>query len=348
MTVRDSLSARLEAAAAAVGSTLDDGQRPAADALAAAGARLLRRRPTRPRRPRWVYLFGDVGRGKTWLVDGLLAGLAADLETDAVLRVHAFDAARRLHAAVARASGEPAPLRRALDELLGPVRVLFLDELHAHDPGDAMILARLVRDAVGRGAVLLATSNYAPSGLLPSPRFHHLVQPLVACLEEACTVVEVAAGPDYRRLAPLPDRPGWSSGAWVVPGSAAQAARLGLTTPGPADRTFVSVGGRRVAALAVEDDAVHLHFADACEAATSVADLLALADRYPALVLWAVPRLTRTTPDAARRFANLVDVCWDRDTRLVVLASDPPDDVLDTPLLDRARTASRLAALARN
>jgi cell division protein ZapE len=332
----------LDDAAARLGSTLDDGQRTAADALAAFGARLPR---TWRRRAHGLYLHGDVGRGKTWLTTATLDAL--DRPDVVVLRLHAFEAARRLHAAVAARAGTPEPLRGALDDVLGGARVLFLDELHAHDPGDAMILSRLLREAFARGITLVATSNYAPDGLLPGPQHHHLVLPLVRAIEECCDVVEVAAGEDYRRRGAGADRTGWAAGAWVVPGSAAQVAALGLAPPAPGDRAHLTLRGTTLPALAVAADAVHLHFSEVCEARTSVGDALDLVDRFAAVVLWDVPRLSTTTPDAAQRLAQLVDVCWDRDTRLVVLAGDGPDVVVDVDVRDRARVVSRLAALPR-
>jgi cell division protein ZapE len=335
----------LDRAARDLGSVLDDGQQPVADALAAFAARVSTRGLHGRRDARGLYLHGDVGRGKTWLATATLDALPAG----GILRVHAFEAARRLHAAVARESGRPGALPRALDSLLEDVHVLFLDELHAHDPGDAMILSRLVREAFGRGVRLLATSNYPPEGLLPSPLYHHLVLPLVRALTECCDVVEVASGEDYRRRGHLADRTGWSAGAWAVPGTAAQSAGLGLATPGPDARALVRLTATALPALGVSGDRarreVHLDFRELCESMTSVGDLLELTDRFSTVVLWRVPRLSRTTPDAAQRFANLVDVCWDRDTRLVVLAAASPDDVLDSDVRDRGRIASRLAAL---
>ena len=349
------LRTALDDAAEALGSVLDEGQQPVADALATFGARAAAR-PARRRTNRYatrrgvrgLYLHGDVGRGKTWLASATLDALP----DDGVLRLHAFEAARRLHAAVARESGRPGALPRALDTMLDGVRVLFLDELHAHDPGDAMILSRLVREVIGRGGLLLATSNYPPHGLLPSPLYHHLVLPLVDALTECCDVVEVAPGEDYRRRGNLVDRTGWSAGAWAVPGSAAQAAGLGLATPGPDARAMVRLSATTLPALGVvgdggADSEIHLDFRELCEAPTSVGDLLELTERFGSLVVWSVPLLSTTTPDAAQRFANLVDVCWDRDSRLVVLAGAPPDDVLDVEVRDRARIVSRLAALPR-
>jgi cell division protein ZapE len=245
----------------------------------------------------------------------------------------------------ARLPGAPRATDRAVDTLLDGVRLLFLDELHAHDPGDAMLLSRLVRALPARGAVLVATSNYPPQGLLPDPRHHALVLPLIAALQEHCDVFEVAGPVDHLEQGHGGARPGWSSGAWAYPGSAAQRRALGLKVPDVVDRVRLTVGGRPLWALAEDDRCVQFDFAELCGGTTSVGDLLELADRYRTLVLSQVPPLATVTPDARRRFANLVDVLWDRDVRLVVLATGPAAQILDADLTDVERMRSRLLLL---
>ncbi|WP_309133453.1 cell division protein ZapE [Cellulomonas sp.] len=347
---RDDLRRHFDDAAQRLGSVLDPEQRPAADRLAVLGARVLAPRAqiarlsdvrARHRGRSGVYLHGPVGRGKTWLADVLLGQLPAGT----ALRLHAFDAARHLHRVIAEHAGRRGGIDAAITHLLGDARVLFLDELHAHDPGDAMLLSRLVRGLPERDVLLLATSNYAPTGLLPDPRHHHLVLPLVAALERTCEVLEVAGPVDHRAVGHGGARPGWSSGAWLTPGSAAQLAAVGLGAPMPQDRRQLRVGGRPLWTTAMADDVVHLHFTELCEAPTSTGDLLELADRYRTLVLAGVPALSSATEDARRRFADLVDVCWDRDVRLVVLAARGATETLDAGVTDHARTASRLSLL---
>lgn len=345
------LRRRFDEAARDLGSTLDVEQGPAADQLSDLGAGLLR--DAAERRSAWlrlyrrrvkgsgVYLHGPVGRGKTWLAEVLLEQLPAGTG----MRLHAYDAARQLHRAVAARAGGGGGVDAAINDVLGDVGVLLLDELHAHEPGDAMLLSRLIRAMPAHGVRLVATSNYAPSGLLPDPRYHHLVLPLVEALESTCEVIEVAGPVDHRAAGHGGARPWWSSGGWLVPGSPAQLGALGLPSSSPEDRRLLQVGGRPLWAMAVIQDQVHLHFTELCEARTSAGDLLELAERYRTLVLSGVPRLSTTTPDARRRFGNLVDVCWDRDVRLVVLSTHSTDAVLDAPLADIERTASRVSLL---
>lgn len=331
---RAEIRAAFDDAAAAMGSHLDPEQRPAAERLADLGAGL-------EGRTTGVYLHGPVGRGKTWLADVLLAQLPEGTAT----RLHAYDAARQLHRGIARRSGGRGGLEAAIDDVVGGARVLFLDELHAHDPGDVVLLSRFLRALPPRGVRLVATSNHSPEGLLPDPRHHHLVLPLVSALRETCAVVEVAGAVDHRALGHGGARPGWSSGAWLVPGTAAQLAAVGLVEPAPADRVVLEVGGRPLLALGASGEVVHLHFTDLCDAPTSTGDALELAERFRTLVLAGVPSLASVGEQARRRFADLVDVCWDRDVRLVVRSTAAPDEVLDAQVRDRERLVSRLSLL---
>jgi cell division protein ZapE len=343
--VEQRLRRGFDEAAKALGSTLDPEQRPAADRLSSLGAQLEvsdRRLRWRRRTPVGVYLHGPVGRGKTWLVDVLLD----QFDSGASLRLHAYDAARRLHRGFALHSGSPGATDRAIDELLEGVRLLFLDELHAHDPGDAMLLSRVLLALPKRGAVLVATSNYRPHCLLPDPRHHSLVLPLVSALEQRCDVVEVSGPIDHRAHGHGGARPGWSSGGWAVPGSASQRAALQVPVPDVQDRVRLDVGGRALWALSVADGCVQFHFTELCAGPTSVGDLIEIADRFRTVVVSAVPPLASQEVDVQRRFGNLIDVFWDQDVRLVVLAADRLQKIVaDAAITDYHRMTSRLQLL---
>ncbi len=342
------LRAGFDEAAAALGSVLDAEQRPAAERLALLGHAVVRPPARRPRwsrgaAPRGVYLHGPVGRGKTWLVDALLDQLPGD----GVLRLHAYESARLLHRQVARQAGSPGAVDRALADVLRDVRLLFLDELHAHDPGDAMLLSRLVGALLRGGAALVATSNYAPRGLLPHPLHHHLVLPLVGLLEQHCDVLVVDGPRDHRTAGHGGARPAWSSGAWLQPGSEAQVARLGLHAPAVGSGVRLLVGGRDLQARSATAGAVWCTFAALCDGRTSTSDFLELTERFRTVVVEAVPDLGAASEDARRRFADLVDVLWDRDVRLVVLSSAGLDRLDQVPVRDGERLRSRLALLRR-
>ncbi|MET8539956.1 cell division protein ZapE [Kitasatospora sp. NPDC004799] len=357
------------------GFTLSPAQEAAAERLGRLAGELARPAWRLRRPPRHLYLWGPVGRGKSWLVDTFLDGLP----TPHKRRLHFHDFFRRLHEGVAqhdtaprRSARDGAAVDRAVDDLLGDCRILVFDEFHAHDAGDAMLVARLFRTLLDRRITLVTTSNYPPAGLMPDPLYHHLFEPTIRLIEERMDVLDVAGPVDFRRPAqdrPTQDRPTqdrpvqdqpprdqpprdlrFATGAVLRPG---QEAAAGLTPPGPGEAAPVTAHHRELPARAVREGAgeaeglVWFGFDALCEGRTAVPDYLALAERFPTLVLDGVPPLTEASADGRQRFANLVDVCCDRDVRLVLIGADPMTG-LDpgSPLQrDLDRTASRLALL---
>ncbi|MFJ9947420.1 cell division protein ZapE [Kitasatospora sp. NPDC091207] len=231
--------------------------------------------------------------------------------------------------------------------MLGDCRLLVFDEFHAHDAGDAMLVARLFGTLLERRITLVTTSNYPPAGLMPNPLHHHLFEPTIRLIEERMDVLNVSGAVDFRRQ-PRPDdaRQRFTLGARLATGTEEAA---GLTPPRPEEAGPVPAHHRALPARAVRDDLVWFGFDELCEGRTAVSDYLVLAERFPALVLDGVPPLSTVSPDARRRFANLVDVCCDRDTRLVLIGADPLAGLSGDsgPLLDLDRTASRLVLLRR-
>ncbi|MFJ9458581.1 cell division protein ZapE [Kitasatospora sp. NPDC101447] len=335
------------------GFAVDPAQRPAVERLSRLAGELARTGLLVRRPPRHLYLWGPVGRGKSWLVNTFLDGLA----TPRKRRLHFHDFFRRLHEGVAlhAADGhrDPAAERvaavdRAVDELLGDCRVLVFDEFHAHDAGDAMLVARLFRTLLDRRITLVTTSNYPPAGLMPNPLYHHLFEPTIRLIEERMDVVEIAGPVDFRReRQPADGTPQrFTQGARLRTDDEEGLRMLGLTRPTASEADEVVVHGRPLRAAAVRDAEVWFGFAELCEGLTSAADQLALTERFPTLVLTDVPPLAEATPDGRRRFADLVDVCCDRDVRLVLIGADPIDQGASEDLFsDLDRTASRLALL---
>lgn len=337
-------------AAARRGFSVAPAQEAAVERLARLAAELARPAWTFPRPPRDLYVWGPVGRGKSWLVDTFYEGLPAGRKR----RLHFHDFFRQLHDGVtrpgARHDGQSA-VDSALDELIGDSRVLVFDEFHAHDAGDAMLIARLFRTLLDRRITLVTTSNYPPAGLMPDPLYHHLFEPTIKLIEERMDVLDVKGPVDFRRLAPPRSEAGprrFATGACLSPEDTALEA-LGLTVPAPAESTTVQAHLRTLPARAVHGELVWLGFDALCETATAVPDYLALAERFTTLVLDGVPPLAEASTDGRQRFANLVDVACDRDVRLVLIGSDPLASLPagQAPTRDLDRTASRLAMLRR-
>ncbi|HBO3621300.1 cell division protein ZapE [Pseudomonas aeruginosa] len=326
------------------GYVLDDAQRSAIAHLDELLQRL-RRGPSLFRRAaRGLYLWGPVGRGKSWLMDGFFR--SADLERKRRIHFHAFF--RQLHDGMFRRQGQADALGGALDELLGDCRLLCFDEFHVHDIGDAMLISRLFRELFRRGITLVCTSNYAPRQLLSNSLYHERFLPAIRLIETRMQVLEVAGAQDYRRRpASAEAASGYPGGAYCHSAAAEGLQGLGLAVPEPAERAMLRCGARALLARAVRDDLVWFAFADLCEAPTAVMDYLVLGERFSTWVLDGVPPMARCSVAAQQRFVNLVDVLHDNDRRLFLRAETALAELVEGSALpaDMARTASRLAQL---
>ena len=313
-------------AARTSGFTLDARQRHAAAELESADGR-------------WVYLWGPVGRGKSWLMDTYFAAIP----TDRKRRVHFHEFFLALHSAITQHRYD---LRKGLDALLGDVRLLCFDEFHVHDIGDAKFLERLLPALLDRGVTLVVTSNQPPEGLLPNPLFHDAFLPTIALIEQTMLVLTVDGAQDYRTVSGRHET-GFASGVWATPADPEQLAPLGLTRPRSDESRRLRPTGHPIEALRADADGVWFTFADLCGATTAPADYLALARSYRNWVVSDVPTLHDAGRDASQRFVNLVDVLYDHDIRVIFLADEHFFDVyeIDCPAADIARVMSRLRQL---
>ncbi|MCO7273464.1 MULTISPECIES: cell division protein ZapE [Cellulosimicrobium] len=253
-------------------------------------------------------------------------------------------------------SAEPRPgtVDAAIDDLLRGSTLLYLDELHLHDTGDATLLTRLLRRAFEAGVVVLATSNYEPGTLLPNPLWHHVAEPGIALLRAHLDVVELAGATDYRALGGR-GRAGFAAGAWLSPGTTAQLAAHGLVAPAPGSRAVVRTGTRsfEVTAARVDGPAresepeLWVTFADLAGRPTSTLEYLDWAARFRRWVVTDVPLLTDADREAQQRFIAVVDVLVDADVELVVTSAHALG-AFRTAMPDRPdafRAASRLQLL---
>ncbi|WP_250284344.1 MULTISPECIES: cell division protein ZapE [unclassified Frankia] len=336
---------RLEDAAGRSGFELDAAQVRVAGRLAQLGAEVSRWRGPFGRQPRGVYLWGPVGRGKSWLMNVFYESVP----TDKKHRVHFHEFFRQFHSAFSRHRQKRRAVDFAVEELLAGCRLLCFDEFHVHDAGDAMLVSRLFTSLFEKKITLLATSNYPPDGLLPSPIYHHLFVPMIEKIGQTMDVVELAGSRDYRgRSWSGEPRSRFETGVYMWPGTDAQLHDAGLTAPAEAETTALDVGDRRIRALAARGDLVWFDFFDLCDTARSATDYLILTGRFTTWVISRLPRLAEVGRDARQRFANLVDILCDEDVRLFLVASAPLVDVLhgdDLPP-DIGRIASRLSLLS--
>lgn len=341
----------LDQTLAARGYRLDPAQQRAADRLQRlcddwaaykarrgnAVARLLRRPPI----PRGVYLWGGVGRGKSFLMDAFFA--AVPLQRKQRLHFHEF--MRGVHAALHELRGVADPLDAVAARIARRARLICFDEFHVGDIADAMILHRLLARLFDLGVGFVMTSNDPPDGLYPDGLHRDRLLPAIALLKERMDVIEVDAGIDYRRRALQ------GMDVYLTPADAAADARLAdafdrLAEHGD-DEPVLSIEGRRLRARRRAGGVVWFDFATLCGGPRSQNDYLELAARFHTLLLSGVPRMSEAQADAARRFTWLVDVLYDHRIRLLLSAEAPPEQLYPAGRLaaEFQRAVSRLVEM---
>jgi cell division protein ZapE len=286
-----------------------------------------------------LYLWGTVGRGKTFLMDLF----AASLPHGVALRRHFHRFMAEVHASL-RALGERRdPLLEVADELAGRCRVLCLDEFLVNDIGDAMILSSLLQALFERNVILVTTSNTPPANLYRDGLQRARFLPAIALIETRCHVREMTSSHDWR-LRALAQAP-----IYLTPtGAEAQRAReriFASQAQGPiGEGGTLTLLGRDIPLVKRADNILWFDFAALCEGPRSVADYIALAKAGPTVIVANVPQFTLYSEDAAQRFVRLVDEFYDRRVKLVLSAAAPVTELYEGERLRAAfgRTESRL------
>ncbi len=281
--------------------------------------------------PRGLYLWGDVGRGKSMLMDLFFA--AADVAPKR--RVHFNDFMAEAHALL-HALRKITHIRDPLPEVAKRLeqKLLCFDEFQVDDVADAMILGRLFEHLLARGTVIVATSNTPPDRLYQHGLNRQLFLPFIAGLKARLDVVHLA-GEDHRR--------GFTGDGYQTGPGAGRAMDAAWANLGGADAraTHLNVLGRRLAVPRAVAGAARFAFAELCERPLGPADYLALAGAFPTLLIDAIPVLGAKSRDAAKRFQILIDTLYDRKVRLICSAAAPPE-ALFPESDDYRRTVSRL------
>ena len=290
---------------------------------------------------RGVYLWGGVGRGKTFLMDLLHAHLAVPSRRD---HFHRF--MKDVHARLAALRAVEDPLARVAGEIAGDARVVCLDELFVSDIADAMILSGLFGGLLARGTTLVFTSNAPPDELYRDGLQRSRFVPAIRLIERHCEVVNVDAGHDYR-LRQLEKAP-----LYLDAGDAGSEGALGDRFAEIAGETgqmggAVRVEGRDIAVRRRHEEVVWFDFAALCEGPRGTADYVEIARDFHTVFVSGVPVFDASGDDAARRFIAVVDEFYDRGVKLVLSAHAPADRLYrgERLVFEFQRTRSRLAEM---
>ena len=300
--------------------------------------RLLGGKPTAPAIP-GLYLWGGVGRGKTFLIDLFYAGLPLREKR----RTHFHRFMREVHARLRAHAGQRDPLVAIAREWRSTLRVLVLDEFFVSDIGDAMLLARLLERLFAEGVVLVTTSNATPRDLYRDGLQRARFLPAIDLIERQCEVVELVSDTDYRLRAltrspvyraPLdPGADGWLEQRWHALGG----------DDGHRD-AGIAIDGRRIPVRARSKGLCWFDFDALCEGPRGNADYIEIAREFHTVLVGGIPRFDALRDDAARRFVHLVDELYDRHVNLICTADAAPMALYAGERLAGAfeRTASRL------
>ncbi|HJP23517.1 MAG TPA: cell division protein ZapE [Alphaproteobacteria bacterium] len=297
-----------------------------------------------PPPPRGLFLYGDVGRGKSALADLFFANLP--LAQKRRVHFHAFmiEVHKRIHAwRQARQDTTPGDPIVPLARDLSAIRLLCFDEFQVHDVADAMILGRLFEALFELGVVIIATSNRPPDELYTGGINRELFLPFIALIKQRLDVV-VFDGPADYRLARLNHQPVYFTPLGAETDAQVEAAFDHLADGAASSRQQIPVQGRLLEVPAATGGIARFGFAGLCQEAVGAADYIEVARQFHTVFVEHIPRLEAAERNAARRLVNLVDVLYEHNVNLICSAEVEPDQLYlkGDGTFEFARTASRL------
>ena len=295
----------------------------------------------RPAIPRGVYMYGGVGRGKSFLMDCFYTAVPLVRKT----RLHFHEFMREVHRELADLQGTVNPLDALGERMSRRFRLICFDEFHVADITDAMILHRLLAALFDNGVGFVTTSNFKPDDLYPDGLHRDRVLPAIALLNEKLEVISVDNGTDYRALT-------------------MESVKLYHTPLGPPADAEMDEGFTRLAESRDEDPVLYIEareirarrkaggvvwfdFRTLCGGPRSQNDYLEIASQFHTVLLSDVPYMPVRMASEARRFTWLVDVLYDRRVTLIMSAAVAPEALYtEGPLAHEfPRTVSRLAEM---
>ena len=295
----------------------------------------------RPDVPRGVYMYGGVGRGKSFLMDCFFNAVPIKRKT----RLHFHEFMREVHRELADLQGIVNPLDELGKRISKRYKLICFDEFHVADITDAMILHRLLAALFDNGVGFVTTSNFKPDDLYPDGLHRDRILPAIALLNQKLEVLSVDNGTDYRRRT-------------------LEQLRLYLTPNGLEADAEMTQAFDKLAESADEDPVLHIEareiqarrkaggvvwfdFRTLCGGPRSQNDYLEIATQFHTVLLSDVPQMTVSRASEARRFTWLVDVFYDRRVKLIMSAAVEPEALYtEGPLAHEfPRTVSRLTEM---
>jgi len=291
--------------------------------------------------PKGVYMYGGVGRGKSFLMDCFFEAVPIRRKT----RLHFHEFMREVHRELAGLQGTVNPLDELGRRMARRFKLICFDEFHVADITDAMILHRLLAALFDNGVGLVTTSNFRPDELYPDGLHRDRILPAIDLLNERMEVINVDHGVDYRRRT-LQDVKLYHTPLGAA-ADAAMAAAFARLASGPDQDPVLHIEAREIRARRRAGGVVWFDFRTLCGGPRSQNDYLEIASQFHTVLLSDVPHMPVRMASEARRFTWLVDVLYDRRVKLILSAAVEPEGLYtEGPLVHEfPRTVSRLAEM---
>ncbi len=268
-----------------------------------------------PAAARGLYMWGGVGRGKTWLMDMFFQAIPGERKQ----RLHFHRFMLRVHQELTELQGQSDPLQIVADRFKSETDLLCFDEFFVSDITDAMLLGTLMEALFARGITLVATSNIPPDDLYRNGLQRARFLPAIEMIKQHCEIMNVDAGIDYRL------RTLTSAHLWMTPlndDTSKEMERMFVALAGVArsDKPVLEINHRSLPTQGIAEGVVAMDFKTLCGEGRSQHDYIELSRRFHSVLLYNVPVMIYKTEDQARRFLALVDEFYERHVKLVVSA----------------------------
>ncbi len=293
-----------------------------------------------PQTTKSLYIFGDVGRGKSMLMD--LFFEACPIESKRRIHFHAFMQEVHDYMHYWRKNHQGDPLPSLAIKIRQASVLLCFDEFQVTDIADAMLLSRLFTRLINQGVIFVLTSNQHPDDLYRNGLQRELFLPFIKLLKQSSDILELVSKEDYRLLhfkamkTTFYSRP--EGGDAFLQKSYNELTNYGIT-----EQKTLHVKGREVNFVAVHGDILYTSFDELCVRELGPTDFLAIANEFNTLLIANIPRFSIEFRDQARRFVTLIDALYEQNVKLICTAALPIEDfIFEDSVFDFKRTRSRL------
>lgn len=295
----------------------------------------------RPDVPRGVYMWGGVGRGKSFLMDSFYLVVPIVRKT----RLHFHEFMRGVHRQLDELKGVADPLDEVARRIAKKYRLICFDEFHVSDIADAMILHNLFKALFDNGVSFIVTSNYAPDLLYPDGLHRDRMLPTIALLKAKLDILNVDAGIDYRRRA-MEQVTAYHAPLGAEADRALRHAFAAVAETDDED-ALIRIEAREIRCLRRAGGVIWFDFATLCGGPRSQNDYLEIASRFHIVILSGIPRMSAAMSSEARRFTWLIDVLYDHKVKLIMSAEVEPEALYTEGMMANEfhRTVSRIVEM---